>query len=58
MLLSRWSENLLQCEMKKEYYTEVWTIAINSACDTVYTGRDNEVIVADVTEKRVGSKKV
>jgi len=50
--LCRWSENLLQCEMKKEYYTEVWTIAINSACDTVYTGRDNEVIVADVTEKR------
>eukprot|EP00090_Calanus_glacialis_P046340 TRINITY_DN9061_c0_g1_i1.p1 TRINITY_DN9061_c0_g1~~TRINITY_DN9061_c0_g1_i1.p1 ORF type:complete len:327 (-),score=79.05 TRINITY_DN9061_c0_g1_i1:52-1032(-) len=50
--LCRWSENLTECEMKKEYYTEVWTIALNSACDTVYTGRDNEIIVADITEKK------
>eukprot|EP00091_Calanus_sinicus_P010750 TRINITY_DN24769_c0_g1_i1.p1 TRINITY_DN24769_c0_g1~~TRINITY_DN24769_c0_g1_i1.p1 ORF type:complete len:186 (-),score=41.98 TRINITY_DN24769_c0_g1_i1:13-570(-) len=50
--LCRWSENLTECEMKKEYYTEVWTIALNNACDTVYTGRDNEIIVADITEKK------
>jgi len=49
---ARWSENLTECEMKKEYYTEVWTIAVNNACDTVYTGRDNEIIVADISEKK------
>ena len=52
----RWSENLLECEMKKEYYTEVWTIAVNNALDTVYTGRDNEIIVADISEKKVQNK--
>ena len=39
--------------MKKEYYTEIWTLAVNNACDTVYTGRDNEIIVADITERKV-----
>jgi len=50
--LCRWSEDLLECEMKKEYYTEVWTLAVNRKCDTVYTGRDNEIIVADIMEKK------
>merc|ERR1719474_2118245 len=50
--LCRWTDNLSSCEMKKEYYTEIWTLAVNNACDTVYTGRDNEIIVADISERK------
>ena len=49
--LCRWDRELGQCEMKKEYYQEIWTIAVTSDQATVYTGRDNEIIAADISEK-------
>ena len=38
-------------EMKKEYYTEIWSIDVTSDEAEAYTARDNEVIVADVSSR-------
>jgi len=56
--LCRWSHNLSTFDLKKEYYTEIWSLAISLDNNTVYTVRDNEIIVADVSNQACGSNSV
>jgi len=45
--LCRWSPNL-ELENKMEYYTEIWSMAIDKAAKVAYTARDNDVVVASL----------
>ena len=45
----QWSANLSCCNLKKEYYTEIWSMLVSRDNNTVYTARDNEIIVADIS---------
>lgn len=45
----QWSANLSSCNLKKEYYTEIWSMLVSRDNNTVYTARDNEIIVADIS---------
>ena len=47
--LCRWTPDLTACTLKKEYYTEIWSFAVSNDNKTVYTVRDNEIIVADIS---------
>ena len=46
----RWSADLATCHLKKEYYTEIWSLVVSQDKRTVLTARDNEVILADVSQ--------
>ena len=45
----KWTPDLTTCTLKKEYYTEIWSFLVSNDNKTVYTVRDNEVIVADIS---------
>jgi len=47
--LCRWSPNL-ELENKMEYYTEIWSMAIDNAAKVAYTARDNDVVVASLNK--------
>ena len=46
--LCQWSADLSQCRVKKEYYTEIWSLALTDSGSTVLTARDNEIIAAEL----------
>ena len=46
----QWSADLSTCHLKKEYYTEIWSLVVSRDNRTVLTARDNEVISADVSK--------
>ena len=46
----QWSANLSSCNLKQEYYTAIWSMLVSRDNNTVYTARDNEIIV-DSEEK-------
>jgi len=46
----RWTSDL-HLKMKKEYFTEIWSIFVAEGEGSVYTARDNDVIIADLTCK-------
>ena len=35
----RWSADLKTCELKKEYYTEIWSLVVSNDKRTIYTAR-------------------
>ena len=35
----RWSADLATCDLKKEYYTEIWSLMVSRDNRTVYTAR-------------------
>merc|ERR1711936_389490 len=42
--LCQWTADLSDCRLKKEYYTEIWSLALTDGGRTVLTARDNEII--------------
>ena len=46
--LCEWSGDLAECRVKKEYYTEIWSLALTDSGRTVLTARDNEIIAAEL----------
>ena len=54
----QWSADLGTCNLKKEYYTEIWSMLVSRDNDTVYTARDNEIIVADISSVSCNSPNV
>ena len=47
--LCQWTADLSDCRLKKEYYTEIWSLALTDGGRTVLTARDNEIIAAELT---------
>ena len=45
----QWSQDLSSCHLKKEYYTEIWSMLVSRDNNTLYTARDNEIIIANVS---------
>ena len=39
ILTPRWSADLATCDLKKEYYTEIWSLVVSRDNRTVYTAR-------------------
>ncbi len=45
--LCRWSADL-ELELKQEYYTDIWSLEVDTDETVVYTAKDNEIVLGDI----------